>query len=59
MALLHAEAKTWHARRLYEPSEKKYVVITSAHRVASRFQSDQLSPAFTSRLNPLIEPADV
>ncbi|MDH0341624.1 metallophosphoesterase [Chromobacterium haemolyticum] len=62
-ALLHAEAKAWLASCLYEPSEKKRVVIThhlpSAHSVAPRFQNDQLSPAFASRLDPLVELADV
>ncbi|WP_235089352.1 hypothetical protein [Chromobacterium sp. Beijing] len=62
-ALLHAEAKAWLASRLYEPSEKKRVVIThhlpSTLSVAPRFQTDQLSPAFASRLDPLVELADV
>lgn len=60
---LHAEAKAWLASRLSAPSDKKRVVVThhlpSARSVAPRFQEDPVSPAFASRLDALVELADV
>lgn len=60
---LHQEARVWLEEQLNQQSTLKRVVIThylpAAASVAERFKNDSLSPAFASRLEPLVEQADV
>lgn len=56
---LHEDSVAWLSKELAKPFEGRTVVVThhapSTMSVAPRFKTDPLSPAFASRLEPLIE----
>lgn len=62
-ALWHQKHKRWLATKLSKPFPGKTVVIThmapSARSVPSHYTSHPLSPAFASRLDSLVEQADL
>lgn len=60
---LHHAARAWLSEVLERPRARKRVVIThhlpAEASVAARFKDDSLSPAFASRLETLVERADL
>lgn len=62
-AQFHAQQRLWLQEKLAEPFEGKTVVIThmapSMLSVAERFATDQVSAAYASRLDHLVEKADL
>ncbi len=60
---MHASARDWLASRLSQPAGHKRVVIThhlpAEASVVQRYKGDSLSPAFASRLEHLVQQADV
>jgi predicted phosphodiesterase len=62
-ARLHASQRGWLEKKLAEPFDGQTVVVThmapSMRSVAAKYASDPVSPAFASRLDHLVEQADL